>query len=146
MVLLAGATLWAAAKRRYALAPDCVRTPNDWSDFRMKARLTQLFRWFGRPWTTADRLTEENELNSIRGEAAARGATNTEGTRRNIELIAVRYRSRRVRVRVIAMLIVVVAISAFLTAFTDNRVVHGISIAAVASAGPVALYLGVRSG
>jgi hypothetical protein len=56
-------------------------------------------------------------------------------------------RGRRARLRLFAAIIVVVVIAAFLTAFyPSNRLVRGVTAAAVASAAPVALYLGLRRG
>jgi hypothetical protein len=96
----------------------------------------RLWKWLGDAWTEGQR----NEEATIMGEAAARGAAIAPGTGWALE----RVRSRRLRLRLFGTLAVIIAVTAFLTLFTSNRVIHGVSVAAVASAAPVALYLGLR--
>jgi ferric-dicitrate binding protein FerR (iron transport regulator) len=80
--------------------------------------------WLGAPLTQADRREEQREAIPERRDRA---------------------RGRRGRLRLLAALAVVVAVAAFLTAFyPTNRLVRGVASAAVASAAPVALYLGLR--
>lgn len=82
--------------------------------------------WLGAPLTQADRR-EEQRIGIPERVDSARG--------------------RRARLRLFAAIIVVVVIAAFLTAFyPSNRLVRGVTAAAVASAAPVALYLGLRRG
>lgn len=109
-----------------------------------ESRLRKLWSWFGDPWTQAERDTESADLEAILSDATVRGAVTAAGTQRSVDRMRSRHRRRRRRLRVLGALIIVIAVSAFLTAFTDNRVVRGISIAATASAAPVALFLGLR--
>jgi ferric-dicitrate binding protein FerR (iron transport regulator) len=84
----------------------------------------RIWDWLGAPLTQADRHEEQREAIPERVDRA---------------------RGRRARLRLLAALAVVVAVAAFLSAFyPTNRFVRGIAAAAIASAAPIALYLGLR--
>ena len=100
--------------------------------------------WFGDPWTADQRAVEEDELAELRSEGVASGAPHAPGRVAKMDRVRQHHRARRIRLRIIGIVIVVVAITAFLVEFTGNRAVHGIAFAAEACAAPIALYLALR--
>jgi hypothetical protein len=78
------------------------------------------------------------------GAMAARGAAQSGMAQRETRRVHETHRRRRRGRRILAALAIAVAVSAFGTAYTRNRFAVGVRTAAIASAAPVALYLGLR--
>jgi hypothetical protein len=98
---------------------------------------TRFWNWLGDPWTQAERDDENGQI----AEASALGG----GTSPHVQNLRTGLHSRRRALRLLVVIIVLVVVAAFLTAFyPSNRLVRGITAAAIASAAPVALYLGLR--
>jgi hypothetical protein len=106
--------------------------------------LRSLFRWLGAPWTQRERALERNELAEIKGEAAARGVLSSGHLRAKVEEALVRHWRHRALLRLLSALVMLVAAASLLAAFTTNRAVDAIAIAATATTGPLALLLAVR--
>ena len=104
----------------------------------------RLLAWTGAPWRVADRNAEEDEEREVRGEFTARGTINSSGAQRSVQRVHERWRRRRIRARVFALLVLVVSLSGGVSVFTTNRLPKAIAVAATAAAVPVALYLGLR--
>jgi len=106
---------------------------------------TKLKDWLSDSWTIAERALDEDEVASILQTATDKhdpsAIFGVDGAQTRARI---RHRARRLRLRLIGGLTIIVAVFAFLSAFTPNALVHGVMISAVASAAPVALYLGLR--
>jgi hypothetical protein len=101
--------------------------------------------WLSVSWTIAERALEEDEVATIRQTAKDKhDAFALFGVDEAQDRARIRHRARRLRLRLIGGLTIIVAVFAFVSAFTPNALVHGVMISAVASAAPVALYLGLR--
>lgn len=109
----------------------------------MPGRLSKLAELIGRP-TAYQRALEDAELAPLIERRNVSGALNAPGHTQPIERVRLVHRSRRVKQRLIASLVVIVAVTAFWSAFNANRFLHGVETAAIAAAAPVALYLGLR--
>jgi hypothetical protein len=111
----------------------------------MIRRLVSRFWVFaGSSWTDAERDAEQQEVEALAANLEDRGVYQSGELPKGLSRIAARHRRRRLRIRGFAALSLVVAVSAFLTVYIDNRLVHAITLAAGSSATPVALYLGLR--
>lgn len=100
--------------------------------------------WLTAPWFSGDRRAEERERRRVSGTFAERGIVNSGEHESAIDDLHRRYRSRRLRMRILGALVVVVAAASFLAAFhPTNRVLEGIKLAAAAASAPVALLLGL---
>jgi hypothetical protein len=104
----------------------------------------RLAKWLTSPWTASERLRHEIDWRKVEDEYTVRGALNSGGHKLALAELWADERARFIRTRTMGLVIAVVAVCSFLTAFTGNRAVHGIEIAAIASAAPAALYLGLR--
>jgi hypothetical protein len=111
----------------------------------MKDSVERLTRWLGESWTQAERDEEYDEELDIKRDAEARGLSDAGTTHDRIERMRARHHRQRIRLHVFAAIIVLVALCAFLAAFTSNRIVRGFELAGIATAAPVALYLGLRN-
>ena len=100
---------------------------------------------FTNAWFPADRRAEQIELEAVGNEWESRGLFHSGPRERAQEDVRLRYRSRRARVRVLGVLIVLVVAASFLSVFHDsNRLLEGIRLSAAAASAPVALLLGLR--
>jgi hypothetical protein len=106
--------------------------------------MRRLVEWLKGPWSEADRQAETDDLNALRGELALRGATNTQGAKRDERRLVARYAQRRLALRLMVVAVAIIAAAAVAEQYTSNRLPKAIVAAVTACAVPVALYLGVR--
>jgi hypothetical protein len=100
--------------------------------------------WYKRPWKASEKHLQARRLAAIASDFASRGMLQS-GPRVAAQNEALAdLGAARLRSRVLLTLVLVVALAAGATAFSDNRLLEAVEAGAVAAAVPAALYLGLR--
>ena len=100
--------------------------------------------WLSAPWTAGERAELRQELGAIDDDYQSRGVFTSGARLRDVVRAEARLRRRRVRLRTLGLLALLVTGASFVSAFTDNRIVEVVQLAAIGTAAPVALLLGLR--
>lgn len=106
--------------------------------------VSEAWRRLGSPWTAGELAAEIALLADIANDHERRGVYSSGSRVGKQELGRATLERRRRSLHLIALVIMVVVATSFAAAFTDNRVITGIQLAAIASAAPTALLLGLR--
>jgi hypothetical protein len=100
-------------------------------------------RWFlrgvGEAWTAAEREDEVADVGAIMNNVEARGFAAEGATRGRIDRAVRAHRHYRVKKRILALAVAVIAASSAASVYVNNRALDAVRVAALASVAPLAL-------